>query len=71
MGQRTNEFLSELGRRRGTLAWAWPAKELKGADSDHLAGGAAGKQTRPKQEGTGHHEDGSSQGWPRSFTSSR
>lgn len=49
MGQRTNEFLSEI-RKGWSVAWANPEKEFKHADSGHLGGepeAAEKRQGRP------------------------
>lgn len=49
MGQRTNEFLSEI-RRGWSVAWASPEKEFKHADSGDLGGereAAEKRQGRP------------------------
>lgn len=51
MGQRTNEFLSEI-RRGWSVAWASPEKEFKHADSGDLGEREAAekRQGRPRRQ---------------------
>lgn len=52
MGQRTNEFLGERGRRGcWTVAWASAKTELRGTDSGPLGRGATGKRLQRERAG--------------------